>query len=383
MKGFLRRARAELQLNDQEIALLAKAAIRNFDHLADLLALSPSLSRELERHGVRRDSLLQRLEGLVSPDYREARDAPFAPPPQAPGAAEPVPRPHLPGAPIRPPPRWPGIGLAPGLAEDPEVPLPKDLLDWPVRNQQLRPTCVGFAVASALERARAAPAARPEKLSAMFVYQRALERRRRSLAPQAFAAEAGGTKLGDAAEVLAQEGICGEALWEDDVPLEAEPPAQVFAAAAPNRTPRSFHWDIPFGTPRPPNVARVVLDLLVDRGAVVIALPVFKDPDAPEGLTNWWSPRARRHGIVPDPLLPPWEKVNGHAVCILGFQPDAGEAQGGWFIFRNSVGADWASGAPNRLSRELPQVPARGWGAISARHVEGFCWEIWAPPRQG
>ncbi|MGK7869676.1 hypothetical protein [Falsiroseomonas sp. E2-1-a20] len=379
MSEFLRRAGAELQLNEPEMRLFARAAIRNFDALADLLALSPSLSREMANHGIRRDALLRRLEGLVSPAYREARDAPFVPPPPAPGAAEPAPRPPAPGAPILQPPRWPGLGLVPGLADDAEVPVPESLLDWPVRNQQLRPTCVGFAVASALERGRAAPAA--EKLSAMFVYQRALARRRDTLAPEAFAAEAGGTKLGDAAQVLAQEGICGEALWEDDVPLEAEPPPPVLAAAAPNRVPGGFHWDIPFGTPRPPNVARVVLDLLVDRGVVVIALPVFKDPDAPEGLTNWWSPRARRHGIVPDPLLPPWEKVAGHAVCVLGFQPDAAEAQGGWFIFRNSVGADWASGAPNRLSHDLPRVPARGWGAISARHVEGFCWEIWAPPR--
>ncbi|MGG5889925.1 hypothetical protein ACLF3G_22570 [Falsiroseomonas sp. HC035] len=379
MSEFLRRASAELQLNESEMRLFARAAIRNFDALADLLALSPSLSRELARHGIRREALLRRLEGLVSPAYREARDAPFVPPPQVPGAAEPAPSPPRPGAPILQPPRWPGIGLVPGLADDAEVPLPESLLDWPVRNQQLRPTCVGFAVASALERGRGAPAA--EKLSAMFVYQRALARRRETLAPEAFAAEAGGTRLGDAAEVLAQEGICGEALWEDDVPLEAEPPPPILAAAAPNRVPRSFHWDIPFGTPRPPNVARVVLDLLVDRGVVVIALPVFKDPDAPEGLTNWSSPRARRHGIVPDPLLPPWQKVAGHAVCVLGFQPDAAEARGGWFIFRNSVGADWASGAPNRLSLDLPQVPARGWGAISASHVEGFCWEIWAPPR--
>jgi hypothetical protein len=380
---FLAMAMAELRLNEQEAKLLAQAAIRNFDELADLLALSPSLSRELARHGIRRDSLLQRLERLVSPDFRAARDAPLPPPP-VPGAVEPQPGPpRPPNASVIPPPRWPGIGLKPGLAEDAEIALPEALVDFPVRNQQHRPTCVGFAVASALERMRTAPAARPRKLSAMFVYQRALARRRASLTPQAFAAEAGGTKLTDAVDVLQDEGICDEALWEDDVALEAEPPPPVLAAAVPNRTPRSFHWDIPFGTPRPPNVARVVLDLLGDRGAVVIAMPVFKDPDAPEGLTNWWSPRARRHGIVPDPLVPTWEKVSGHAVCVLGFQPDAEEARGGWFIFRNSVGEDWASGAPNLLSRDKPQVPARGWGALSAHYVEDFCWEIWAPPRQG
>jgi hypothetical protein len=382
MSAFLKMAQAELRLNEREIALLASAAIRSFDELADLLALSPSLSRQLERHGIRRDGLLQRLEGLITPEFRAARDAP-PPPQQDPGAAAPRPRPpRPPSSPIRPAPRWPGTGLKPGLAEDPEIALPADLLDWPVRNQQFRPTCVGFAVASAVERGRAGRMQRPGKLSAMFVYQRALALRRRSLAPQAFAAEGGATKLDDAAAVLMCDGICEEALWEDDVPLDAEPPPPVLAAAAPNRMPGSFHWDIPFGTPRPPNVARVVLDLLADRGTVVVAVPVFKDPDAPEGLTNWWSPRARRHGIVPDPLLPPWEKVSGHAVCVLGFQPDPEEPQGGWFIFRNSVGADWASGAPNPFSQDRPRVPARGWGAISGRYVEGFCWEIWAPPRQ-
>jgi hypothetical protein len=381
VNDFLKLAQAELRLNEQEVALLARAAIRNFDHLADLLALSPSLSQELERHGIRRDSLLQRLEGLITPEFREARDAP-PPQPLDPGAAAPQPRPPRPPMiPIRPEPVWPGTGLKPGLAEDPEIAPPAGIIRSPARNQQFRPTCVGFAVASALELARAAQAAPSAKLSAMFVYQRALALRRQRLEQQAFEAEGGATKLNDAAAVLTQDGICDEALWEDDVPLDEEPPPPVLAAAQPNRVPGSFHWDIPPGTPRPPNVARVVLDLLVERGALVIALPVFKDPAAAPGLTNWWSPRARRQGIVPDPLVPPWRQESGHAVCVLGFQPDAAEAQGGWFVFRNSVGMNWASGAPNDLSEDKPLVPARGWGAVSARYVEEFCWEIWAPPR--
>jgi hypothetical protein len=59
------------------------------------------------------------------------------------------------------------------------------------------------------------------------------------------------------------------------------------------------------------------------------------------------------------------------------FQPDASEPGGGWFIFRNSVGLNWASGISPSV--EPPHVPARGYGAISATYVEGHCWEYFSP----
>jgi hypothetical protein len=61
---------------------------------------------------------------------------------------------------------------------------------------------------------------------------------------------------------------------------------------------------------------------------------------------------------------------------VLAFQPDPQEPAGGWFIFRNSVGDDWAKN-PNLLTQG-PRVPARGWGALSATMVNEHAWEMLA-----
>ena len=74
-------------------------------------------------------------------------------------------------------------------------------------------------------------------------------------------------------------------------------------------------------------------------------------------------------------LDPPATAVvdGGHAVCVVGFVPDADETTGGYFIFRNS----WGTGA---FGRRLPvrgsHAPERGYGQISATYVEKFLWEM-------
>lgn len=68
----------------------------------------------------------------------------------------------------------------------------------------------------------------------------------------------------------------------------------------------------------------------------------------------------------------------GHAVCILGFQPDPNEALGGWFIFRNSLGERWSTDPPILGDVTPPIVPEAGYGAISARHIEEHVYEIFA-----
>jgi hypothetical protein len=64
---------------------------------------------------------------------------------------------------------------------------------------------------------------------------------------------------------------------------------------------------------------------------------------------------------------------------VLGFEPDADAPGKGWFIFRNSMGARWATRAPDELSDDPPQVPRPGYGAISAAHVEAHAWELYSP----
>ena len=63
---------------------------------------------------------------------------------------------------------------------------------------------------------------------------------------------------------------------------------------------------------------------------------------------------------------PPYK--GGHAVCIVGFEPDPNGASGGHFIFKNSFGGGY------------PAVKIPGWGPgygrISSYDVQRFCWEL-------
>lgn len=97
------------------------------------------------------------------------------------------------------------------------------------------------------------------------------------------------------------------------------------------------------------------------------------------GYAAWFGLRAMRFGTVayPSDALVRAERLGpsgGHAVCIVGYDP--GEAPGeGWFLFRNSFG-------PFGFSRDrdsdnlLPKATARGYGYISERDVDRYCWEI-------
>ena len=104
-----------------------------------------------------------------------------------------------------------------------------------------------------------------------------------------------------------------------------------------------------------PGTARRVYNHLAQGRPVAIAVPVFARADG-SSATNWSS--AITSGEVLDPFS---DRVfaGGHAVCVVGFQPDPAEANGGWFIFRNSVGGNWASGF--QPDGEAPRVPARGF----------------------
>ena len=105
-------------------------------------------------------------------------------------------------------------------------------------------------------------------------------------------------------------------------------------------------------------------------GLVAISLPVAEDPLA-QGVNNWTTAVGRLYGVVLDPPPVVARTTKGHAVCVTGFVPDANEATGGYFIFRNSWGAGWASGAPV-AGRRSPEV---GYGEVSATYVDRYLWE--------
>lgn len=381
--AFLDRATATLRLSEEQQRWLLAGSIRSFDALHAVLMASPSW-RGVAAFGA--EKLLAGIEAagdaLLSDPYRRALAAPApafpisgaAPPPARESGQVPVIRREVPG--------WPSSGLPPALGEEAADLLDTVLQRWPVLGQDKHgAACVGFAAAAATERLRtAAGGARPPSLSAVFVYQRIFAR-----FPQgstAFGAMRGGedgpTRLSEAAAVLHEDGICPRAVWPHDSPPGARPDAAALAAALPNRLAAASYWDLDEQQfIRPPAVARTVLDLLKAGRPVAVSMPEFRDPQAAEGVTNWRNPASWASGAVLE-RQQGWEMApSGHAVCILAFRPDAGAPGGGWFIFRNSWGLLWASGAPDE-GADAP-VPQPGYGALSAQHVEQHVWEIFSP----
>jgi len=259
---------------------------------------------------------------------------------------------------------------------------------WPAGDQRPRETCIAFAVAACIELLRAGTGSAFTSLSAQFLYWHMRRHQWPGAPPPGW--EDGATKLGYAKEVLATTGICTSDLCPyiaqlpAGTPLEGEKPSRAAELeAARNRVTDSCYLDLrPTGrTPRPPGVARLVYELLARGRPVAIALPKF--PLTPgSSLTNWDNSISLTSGEVKDPVPasvtrkdPHETDTPGHAVCIVGFHPDGNEAMGGWFVFRNSIGVDWAH-AFDPEKQEPPHVPARGYGAISASYIEQSCWEV-------
>jgi hypothetical protein len=151
---------------------------------------------------------------------------------------------------------------------------------------------------------------------------------------------ADGTHLEFARDALTSEGICLEVEWPYDQNNISgnvshggpnTPSATVVASAAGNKHTGSTYQI--FNAPG--YGAAAVLTALESGRPVAISLPVFKDPHVRRAVDNWNTPVAWLYGRVLNP--PPTAVVDGgHAVCVTGFVPDAGEPKGGYFIFRNS-----------------------------------------------
>jgi C1A family cysteine protease len=58
--------------------------------------------------------------------------------------------------------------------------------------------------------------------------------------------------------------------------------------------------------------------------------------------------------------------IGGHAVCLVGYQDDAGHPGGGYFILRNSWGRQWAAGS----------AYGPGYGTIPYAYVGRDGWEL-------
>ncbi len=287
----------------------------------------------------------------------------------------------------------------PGAALPPRLPARLIMLlgdaPWPIRDQGDRPTCIAHAAAAVLEHPRHIAGEVAPDVSEQFLYW-AMQRSRTALK------EPGRDKFRHLAEALRDAGYCGErqcgysgaARMPVDDPGPAPDPAVIARAAAHKYTGPLFYDDL--STPCPPGPAARILGLLAAGHAVGVALELWRDRAWPPGVTNWTLPEAlfegdrgnrpQVSGIVPDPGRPdrgeaPLEGAGalGHAVCIIGFIPDARERRGGYFLARNSWGSRGFAADP--ASCTLPGLRPhlrRGHAVISAFYVDQYSRELFA-----
>ncbi len=282
---------------------------------------------------------------------------------------------------------WPQVNLDLPAGVSPTAPLgPVDLLAglpfeawWP-RNQAGRPTCVAEAATACIELqlALAGPAAFP-RLSPRFVDD--CLRARRPVEGSATEIPVGSAlaKLGEAARILWLYGVCAGAKWDDVMAPQGQLPDAVALGDASRRcASTACYIDQPPGSPRSAILARRIHAELAARRPVAIALPGFRNRQVHGGDTSWDRAENWFTGHIPDPgpedvAVPD----SGHAVCLVGFQPDATEPKGGHFVFRNSWGLDFGQeGRRGWRPPGPPRIPARGFGTISASHVEAATWEV-------
>ena len=252
---------------------------------------------------------------------------------------------------------------------------------WPAIDQRPRNTCIAFAVASCVEAALAHERGVMERLSPEFLYwcmRNKPEYEPDPLPPQY---DEGATKLSQASGVLTDLGICSEALapYQRLSTFSKDPPSdEAFQDALGRKCEKVQYWDRNDDNGESVNKAEVIYQELLEGRAVAIGVPIFEFTGH-FGIDNWAEQTTLSTGTVYGPTDSEDDQldkviVSAHAVCIVGFQPDKEAPDGGWFVFRNSWGRDFGKHA-NRFP-DSPKLPGVGYGRISGRHVDDFCWEF-------
>ena len=330
-----------------EIELLAARCVRSVDAMYDRLRSSPSLKPD---GGVRRELLMQLLEPFLSEGYKKLLAEGLAEPSVC-GIAGEAP----PSEALCAPPRSRRIQGAR------ELRLVSDdaFAEWSVEDQYGKPNCVAYAVGACLELMSSRPGRDGfTRINKDLFYQDILttmmngEERPRGW-------DSGATKLVNARDVV----VNATQFSPKRIPYAAK------AALYAEWKDRSSVSD---------GVARSIYAELHEGRPVALAMPQFQDVDSLDSDPNDWRlPSIIEIGQVPDPWPGRGIKEGaGHAVCILGFQPDHDEDLGGYFWFRNSWGSwPWGAKAPTN-DLEPPYTIRPGYGTISASHVEQYFWEL-------
>ncbi|WP_425442333.1 C1 family peptidase [Rugamonas rubra] len=236
------------------------------------------------------------------------------------------------------------------------------LSGWKVRDQGQRGTCVAHALAACTEvlAFQSVPPVPTFDGSEQFLFWGA-----KQFDPSA----TDGTTHPYTLQALQNHGLCDEATWPyNPLPLatvdQGPPPGTAVLAASNKR-----HVG---GSVTAPGNATLLYAALC-QAPVAIGVPVFADPVLPTN-DNWNAGGLMEFGRVLDPQ-PSSVVIGGHAVCIVGFEPDPTEPAGrGWFIIRNSWGVSpWGSKLPAAGAYWGPEP---GYGQISWSYVDLYLWEM-------
>jgi len=368
MPDFVERIAQQIALNPTEIAILRQTGVRSFEDVESLVSNFPSL----QAVGVRLPFLSNAVRSSLSGHFLAAANSlsiPHTRPTLRRGGR------HPPGA------RWaagaavplpaPASAAAPAPVATPAA-IDLRVAPWPVRDQGQRGTCVAFSTTACAElRNFAGGPNGPPDYSEQFLYW---DIKTNTGDPQP---NQDGTYLQFSRDALSNDGICAESMWPYvGTPIPGNisqggggnPSAATIAAAKASRITATAYQV--FNTPG--GGAAAVLNLLqTNRRPVAIIVPVFSDPAVPNN-DNWSTASAWAYGRILNP--PATSHVSdGHSVCVVGFEPDSTEANGGYFIFRNSWDVSWAYAAPAPGNSYSPE---RGYGDISATYIEDYMWEL-------
>jgi len=237
---------------------------------------------------------------------------------------------------------------------------------FPAVDQGRRGTCVAFTVMAMFQGMRQKAKMPPVRLSTQYLYWRT------KVSDTARPHEEG-SSLSAALHTFQREGCCLEHQLEY---CDRHDIAQSYRIKG--HTPRTTHEDLRKLARRqricgyrgiPNTVAAIKAELALDR-PVGVGLALYQ--------YAWYNAIARSRGEIAMPLLDMSAKedklldtyLGGHAVALVGYQDNAGKAEearpgGGYFIFRNSWGEDWA---PHNDA-------ASGYGFLPYEYVARFCVE--------
>lgn len=235
-------------------------------------------------------------------------------------------------------------------------------IGWPVRDQGGRGTCVAHALAACKELlSLQSGTAQIGDASEQFLFWGA-----KQFDPNA---NSDGTMHVHALNALQHHGLCPEADWPY-VPLAA---ATVHQGPPPASAQQAASLNLHTGGTITNNGNAAQLYQALSKFPVAIGVPVFADPNALKH-DNWNVSGLLEFGRVLDPQ-PRSVVTGGHAVCVVGFEPDSREPSGhGWFIIRNSWGTNnWGHRLPLPGSYWGPEA---GYGQISWYYVDSFLWEM-------